>query len=144
MNLLEKVISFALEAHTGHTDKTGRPYILHPLHLMSQMDTDEERMAAVLHDVIEDTNHTLADIAALGVPQTVLEALTLLTHDDKDTPYLDYVRALKPHPLARKIKLADLRHNMDIRRLSTITDKDAARLERYRQAWALLNSIQEL
>src|SRR5687768_5217072 len=138
MNLLEKVIFFALEAHAGHTDKYGRPYILHPLHLMSQMDSDEERMTALLHDVVEDTNYTLADIEALGVPPSVVEAVALLTHDKEQTPYLDYVRALKPNPLARKVKLADLRHNTDIRRIDPIREKDAARLERYRQAWLIL------
>lgn len=138
MKLLEKVIAFALEAHSGHEDKYGRPYILHPLHLMSQMDSDEERMAAVLHDVVEDTTKTLADIEALGVPRPVLEAVALLTHDKQAVPYDQYVLALKPNPLARKVKLADLRHNMDIRRLNKITAKDAERLERYRHAWELL------
>ena len=106
--------------------------------LLEQLDGDEERMVAALHDVVEDTGRTLADIAALGVPPTVLTAVALLTHDKEQTPYLDYVRALKPNPLARKVKLADLRHNMDIRRMDTVTDKDTARLERYRHAWQLL------
>jgi (p)ppGpp synthase/HD superfamily hydrolase len=140
MNLLEKVITFALEAHTGQIDKYGRPYILHPLHLMSQMDTDEERMVALLHDVVEDTNRTPADIAALGVPHSVVEAVALLTHHKEQIPYLDYVRALKSNPLARKVKLADLRHNMDIRRMDAIREKDAARLERYRRAWQILTT----
>jgi (p)ppGpp synthase/HD superfamily hydrolase len=140
MNLLEKVITFALAAHTGHTDKYGRPYILHPLHLMSQMETDEERMTAVLHDVVEDTERTLADIEALGVSESVVAAVALLTHDKEQTPYLEYVRALKPNPLARKVKLADLRHNMDIRRMNAVTEKDAERLERYRHAWQILTA----
>jgi (p)ppGpp synthase/HD superfamily hydrolase len=139
MQLLEKVIRFALEAHTGSVDKYGRPYILHPLFLLSQMDTDEEMMVAALHDVIEDTERTLEEIQALGVPETVLEAVALLTHDKDGASYEEYVRRLAPNRLARKVKLADLGHNMDIRRMDEVRGKDAERLERYRKAWEVLS-----
>ena len=139
MNLLEKCIKFALDVHAGQRDRYGRPYILHPLHLMSQMDTEVELMAAVLHDVIEDSDMTLDDLRQLGLPEEVVQAVSLLTHDESDS-YDDYVRKLKPNRIARKIKLADLLHNMDIRRMDRVTEKDAARLDKYRRAWEILTT----
>lgn len=138
MTLLEKCIAFAVDAHKGQIDKYGRPYILHPLHLMSQMDTEEEMMTAVLHDVVEDTDYTLADLRDLDLPEAVVQAVGLLTHDKKATSYDEYVRRLKPDDIARKVKMADLEHNMDVRRLHEVREKDAARLEKYRKAWAYL------
>lgn len=138
MGLLEKAIALAVEAHAGEVDKTGRPYILHPLHLMLQMESEEEMITAVLHDVIEDTAVTLEELQAMGFPETVLTALALLTHNTADTTYEDYITALKPNPLARRVKLADLAHNMDVRRLPTLTMKDWGRLEKYRRAWDIL------
>jgi (p)ppGpp synthase/HD superfamily hydrolase len=140
MTLVEQVTTFALEAHAGSKDRYGRPYILHPLRLMSQMVTDEEIMVAALHDVVEDTERTLADIRALGVPETVVEAVALLTHDKESAAYDDYVARLKPNPLARKVKLADLTDNMDVRRMTQVTAADAERLQKYRRAW---HSLQE-
>jgi (p)ppGpp synthase/HD superfamily hydrolase len=137
MHLLEACIGVALEAHVDQTGKDGRPYILHPLHLMLQMDTDEEMMVAVLHDVIEDSGLTPTHLASLGLPDTVLEAVSLLTHDDS-LDYESYVQRLKANPLARKVKLADLAHNMDLLRLPEVGAKDLVRLQRYRRAWDIL------
>ena len=83
MNLLEKAISVALEAHENVVTRSGRPYILHPLRLMLQMDSEEEMITAVLHDVVEDSEFTLDDLAAMGFPDPVLGALVLLTHNTK-------------------------------------------------------------
>lgn len=138
MTLLEDCIVLAVEAHKGQKDRYGRPYILHPLHLMAQMDTEEEMMTAVLHDVVEDTDYTLADLREMGLPDAVVVAVGLLTHDKEAVPYDEYVRHLKPNPIAKKVKLADLQHNMDIRRLRSVEEKDAVRLEKYRRAWAYL------
>lgn len=139
MNLLEKAITLALRAHSGQVDRLGHPYVLHPLHLMLQMDTDVERMVAVLHDVVEDTEITLADLEEAGFPPQVLEAVQLLTHNKEQSSYQEYVRALKANPIARKVKLADLQHNMDIRRLDRVRQKDLDRLERYHRAWQALS-----
>jgi (p)ppGpp synthase/HD superfamily hydrolase len=138
MTLLEECIALAVEAHRGDKDKAGRPYILHPLHLMSQMDTEEEMMTAVLHDVVEDSGRTVADLRELGLPEAVIGAVGLLTHDKETTSYDEYVQQLKSDPLARKVKLADLRHNMDVRRLHSVGEKEAERLEKYRRALAFL------
>lgn len=139
MNLLEKSIDFALKIHEDQVDRYGRPYILHPLTVMLQMDTDEEMMAAVLHDVVEDSDTTLEELRRLGLPDEVVRAVSLLTHNKDRDAYDEYVRQLKPNPIARKVKLADLAHNMDVRRMDEITEKDAVRLDRYRRAWETLS-----
>lgn len=139
MNQLEKAIAIALRVHEGQTDRYGQPYILHPLFVMLQMESEAEMTAAVLHDVIEDSETTLADLRQEGFSGEVLEAVRLMTHDETDS-YEAYVRKLKPNPMARKIKLADLRHNMDIRRMDRVRTADTERLERYRSAWESLTS----
>ena len=136
--LLERAISIAVNAHQGQRQKDGAPYILHPLHLMQQLEQPDAKMAAILHDVVEDTDVTFADLESAGMPETVLAALRLLTHD-AETPYLDYIKQIAGNPLARQVKMADLTHNMDVRRLPEITDKDRERLLKYHQAWQMLS-----
>jgi (p)ppGpp synthase/HD superfamily hydrolase len=143
MHVIEKALLFALRVHEGKQDRTGQPYILHPLHLMMQMESDTERLAAILHDTVEDSTHTLDDVRALGVPADVVRAVELLTHDKENEPYLEYVRRLRADPVARRVKMADLRHNMDIRRLPQLTTRDYDRLARYRQAWEILTAGEE-
>jgi (p)ppGpp synthase/HD superfamily hydrolase len=140
MTLLEKAIGIALEIHTGQKDKAGLPYILHPLTVMLQMDTDDERVTAVLHDTIEDSRMTLDQLRQqLNLPDHIVEALDLLTHDKNALSYDQYIERLRPYPLARKVKLADLRHNMDVTRIRQMAAKDMERLARYHRAWQKLN-----
>jgi (p)ppGpp synthase/HD superfamily hydrolase len=140
MTLLEKAISIALEIHAGQKDKAGLPYILHPLTVMLQMDTDDERITAVLHDTIEDSRMTLDQLQQkLNLPDHIAEALGLLTHDEEEMDYDKYVERLHPNPLARKVKLADLHHNMDVTRIRQMATKDMERLARYHRAWQKLN-----
>jgi (p)ppGpp synthase/HD superfamily hydrolase len=134
-DLLEKAIVLATAAHAGQRDRYGRPYLLHPLHLMLQMDTDEERIVAILHDVVEDSETTLEDLSAAGFPPRLVHAVGLLTHDKATESYGAYIARLKQDPLARRVKLADLKHNMDLRRLPALTEQDLARLARYHRAW---------
>lgn len=138
MDQLELALKVALKAHEGQLDRAGQPYILHPLTVMQHVDSAAARVTAVLHDVVEDSDKTLADLAKLGFDQEVLAAVDLLTHRE-GVPYDDYVRALKDNPIARQVKLADLAHNMDIRRMDSPLDKsDYERLAKYRRAWAIL------
>jgi (p)ppGpp synthase/HD superfamily hydrolase len=137
MSPLEKAIQIALRAHTGQKSRDGSPYILHPLRLMTRMGTDSERMAALLHDVVEDSDVTLEDLRNAGFSEDVLTTVRLLTHE-KGISYEDYVERLKPHPMARRIKLADLEDNSDIRRLSGIEERDIERLRKYHRAWQIL------
>ncbi|MFP2931129.1 GTP pyrophosphokinase [Pyxidicoccus sp. 3LG] len=134
---LEEAISLAVEAHRGQRDKAGQPYILHPLRVMMRLETDAERTVAILHDVVEDTPWTLERLRGLGYPEDVLCALDALTKRQGET-YEAFIERLRPDALARRVKLADLEDNMDVRRLAAVTPKDAERLARYRAAWARL------
>jgi len=133
----KKALQLCYLAHRDQTDKSGMPYVFHPFHLAEQMTTEDTTVTALLHDVVEDTHYTFEDLRQLGFAPQVLEALQLLTHDDR-IPYLDYVRALKKNPIARAVKLADLRHNSDLSRLDVVDDTALRRNAKYAQAIALL------
>ncbi|MBJ6761061.1 GTP pyrophosphokinase [Myxococcaceae bacterium JPH2] len=137
MPTLEDAISLATAAHRGQRDKAGQPYILHPLRVMFRVHSDLERTVAVLHDVVEDTPYTPEKLRELGYGEDVLSALDCLTRR-KSESYEAFIERLRPHPLARRVKLADLEDNMDVRRLSAVTEKDLERLARYRAAWSRL------
>ncbi|MGI6737616.1 MAG: GTP pyrophosphokinase [Anaerovoracaceae bacterium] len=126
-------------AHQGQTDRGGLPYCFHPWHVAESMTTEEETCAALLHDVVEDTGVTLADLEQAGFSRPILEAISLLTHDETMS-YLDYVRRLADHPIARRVKRADLTHNSDLTRLPVVTDRDRRRLETYRAAMEILDA----
>lgn len=136
----KRALRFCMEAHAGQRDKAGLPYANHPLHLAEQMSTEDETCAALLHDVMEDCGATAEDLRALGVSPAAVRAVELLTHQD-GVPYLDYVRALRANPIARRVKAADLRHNCDLARLDHVTDADVARLRRYLQARVVLGDM---
>ena len=138
----KKAMKFCYEAHKGQVDKTGVPYAFHPFHVAEQMTDEATTVVALLHDVVEDTEYTLEDIAALGFGQEIVDAVALMTHED-GVPYLDYVARLKSNPLTRTVKLADLAHNSDLSRLGTVDDETKRRLEKYKKAIALLNSKDE-
>ena len=131
-------LKLCFAAHKDQQDKSGMPYVFHPFHLAEQMQTEETTIVALLHDVVEDTDYTLEDLAAMGFDPVVIEALTLLTHDE-NVPYMDYVRTIKDNPVAKAVKLADLQHNSDLSRLDTVDEKALARREKYLKALALLN-----
>ena len=132
-------LRLCFQAHRDQLDKGGMPYVFHPFHLAEQMLDEDTTVLALLHDVVEDTPYTLADLAPMGFSQKVLEALALMTHDPA-IPYMDYVAKIKANPLARAVKLADLRHNSDITRLEHVDARTLARIEKYRQAMELLES----
>lgn len=132
-NVLEKAIAWALRAHAGQRDKAGAPYVLHPLRVMFAVEGVTARIAAVLHDVVEDTPTTLADLEAAGMPADAVRRVDLLTRRPGQGK-TGYYRRLAADSVARSIKLADLEDNLDVRRLRRITARDARRLARYR-AW---------
>jgi len=136
--LTKKALKMAYEAHKNQVDKSGVPYIYHPIHLAEQMHTEEEICVALLHDVVEDTDITFEELKDAGFGEDVIYALNLLTHDE-NIPYMDYIKRIKRcSDTARKVKLADLRHNSDLTRLDTVLDKDIKRAEKYNQAISLL------
>lgn len=131
--LTKKALQISFEAHKNQTDKSGMPYVYHPFHLAEQMDDENSVCVALLHDVIEDTDITLADLIQAGFPEKVTDALTLMTHDDL-TPYMEYIERLSHNPIAAKVKLADLAHNSDLTRLDVVREKDRQRVSKYHKA----------
>jgi hypothetical protein len=135
--LTKIAIMFAFDAHRGQYDKSGLPYITHPIHLAESMESEDECVVALLHDVLEDTDITIEDLTRIGISNRQIAALKLLCHDDS-VPYLEYVQAIRPDPIARTVKLADLQHNSDLTRLNVVTIEDIERVEKYKQAMELL------
>ncbi len=137
-DMTKKALKLCFAAHKDQTDKSGMPYVFHPFHLAEQMPDEETTIVALLHDVVEDTPYTLDDLREMGFSEKVLAALTLMTHD-KSIPYMDYVAKIKENKIAMTVKLADLKHNSDLSRLDTVDEKALKRIEKYRQAIALLS-----
>jgi (p)ppGpp synthase/HD superfamily hydrolase len=135
--MTKKAMQICFRAHRDQVDKSGIPYVFHPIHLAEQMTDEDTTVVALLHDVVEDTHYTLEDLAAMGFSRQVLDAIGLMTHAD-GVPYMDYVAKIKENPIARAVKLADLRHNSDLTRLDTVDDKAKARAQKYAQAIVLL------
>lgn len=135
--MTKKALRLSFDAHKDQVDKSGMPYVYHPFHLAEQMDSEETVTVALLHDVVEDTDYTMEDMIAMGFPKSVTDALALMTHD-KAVPYMDYVAKIKANPIATAVKLADLRHNSDTSRLETIDETVLRRVQKYRDAIALL------
>lgn len=130
-------LKLCFEAHKDQIDKSNMPYVFHPFHLAEQMQDEETTIVALLHDVVEDTDYTLEDLRAMGFSNRVLEAIALMTHAP-EVPYMDYVAQIKTNPIAKAVKLADLRHNGDMSRLDFVTPYDEIRAEKYKNAILLL------
>jgi GTP diphosphokinase / guanosine-3',5'-bis(diphosphate) 3'-diphosphatase len=139
MSTLERAIAIAAQAHAGQVDKAGQPYILHPLRVMLGVRGHSEKIAAVLHDVVEDTTVTLPDLTAAGFSADVTDAVFALTKTRGESRLAAAARA-KANPIARAVKLCDVADNMDESRLTHITSKDRARLAEYALVRALLLS----
>ena len=137
MPTIERAIEIAANAHAGQRDKAGQPYIFHPLRVMFRVNGEHEQMAAVLHDVVEDTAITIDDLAREGFPSEVLRAIAALTKLPGETRLEAAARAAAD-PVARKVKLADNAENMDLSRIPNPTEKDYARCREYEEVRALL------
>ena len=138
--LTKKAMKIAFDAHKEQVDKSGIPYIYHPVHLAEQMNTENEICVALLHDTVEDCDITFEDLIEAGFPDEVITALKLMTHDER-VPYMEYVEKIRNNPIAKAVKLADLRHNSDLSRLDHVTEKDLVRKKKYEQAIRLLSSL---
>ena len=141
VDIITRAFNFAKQAHKGVRRLSGEPYIMHPI-AVAQIVCEEIGLgstsicAALLHDVVEDTDTTLDDLAKI-FPKEVTDAIALMTHDDS-VPYLEYVKTIKSNPIASKVKLADLKHNSDLTRLDTVDDKALERVEKYKKAINIL------
>ena len=138
--MTKKALALCFEAHKDQKDKSGLPYIFHPFHLAEQMEDEDTTIVALLHDVIEDTEYTIEDLKKAGFSQNIISAIALMTHNPQ-MPYMEYVRAIKSNPIARAVKLADLRHNSDMTRLDIITQRDEERAQKYLDAIVILEEV---
>lgn len=135
--MTKKALRVCFDAHKDQLDKSGLPYVFHPFHLAEQMTEELSCTVALLHDVVEDSDYSLDDLAKMGFDGRVIEAVALMTHAE-DVPYMEYVEKIKTNPIATAVKLADLRHNSDSSRLDTLTEWDLKREAKYKAAIALL------
>jgi len=140
--MTKEAMRVAYKAHHGQVDKTDIPYIMHPLHLAEQMTDEVSTTCALLHDVVEDTFLELDDLRNMGFPEEVVHIVGLLTHDE-DLSYDEYINRLKNHPIARKIKIADMIHNSNLDRWDT-DKKDGIRIKnKYANYIVELTKIEE-
>ncbi len=135
--ITKKALKLCFEAHKEQIDKSGMPYVFHPFHLAEQMKTEETTVVALLHDLVEDTDYTIEDLTSMGFSKTITDAIALMTHAD-DMDYMEYVRKIKNNPIAKTVKLADLKHNSDLTRLDVVDEKALSRKEKYLKAIKLL------
>ena len=135
---LERAIEIAVAAHKGAVDKGGQPYILHPLAVMMDLKTDKEKIVGVLHDVVEDTDWTFEALKEEGFSEEVIEALRSVTKSDSDSSYIDFIERAKANFIGRNVKIADLKHNMDLSRIHSISNLDLERFERYKKSLEIL------
>lgn len=130
-------LELAVEKHKNQTDKAGNPYILHPLHVMENVNSKEGKIVAILHDIIEDTDVTEDYLLKIGLSKCIVDAVVALTRSE-DIDYQEYIKNLGSNPLAKEVKLADLEHNMDLKRLPTLEEKDLERNRKYQIAYHYL------
>jgi len=137
MTALEKALALALKAHAGQKDKADQPYILHPLRVMVQMEDSRAKIVALLHDVLEDSEMTLNELSQAGFEDEILQAVDCLTKRDGED-YFAYLERVAQNKLARQVKMADLKDNLDVTRLKEITPADRQRLNKYLKALSFL------
>ena len=135
MSTLNRAIEIATKAHENATDKYGAPYINHVTRVMNMGQTDNEKIVGVLHDVIEDTNWTFEDLEKEGFSKEVIDALKCVTKTSEDEDYAEFIIRVKINPLAVKVKLNDLRDNLDIKRMPEVLESDLKRLNKYLRAF---------
>ena len=137
---IERAIQIAVAAHAGIKDKGGKPYILHPIKVMMRVETEEEQIVAILHDVVEDTDWTFDALRNEGFSETVIEALETVTKQSEDEDYEDFIKRSLRNDIGRKVKIADLRENLDVTRIGELSEKDIKRINKYKKALQILKS----
>lgn len=142
--LLNKMLVLTTTRHAGQYDKGGQPYILHPLKVMYYLKTNDEELQciALAHDLVEDTDTPYTELYEMGFTTRIVEGIDALTKRRGES-YDDYKERVKANPDAVRVKMADLRHNTDVRRLKGVTDKDLARMEKYHRFYLELQLISQ-
>ncbi len=131
---LERAIQIAVEAHAGAKDRGGKAYILHPISVMMRCETDEEKTVAILHDVVEDTDWTFEALRDEEFSETIIEALKTVTKHSEDEDYDEFIQRSLTNDIGRKVKIADLRENLDVTRIGELGKKDIERINKYKRA----------
>ena len=141
---LARAIEIAVSAHKDQVDKGGNPYILHPLRVMMSLETNEERIVGVLHDVIEDSEWTPEDLAKEGFSKEIIEAISSVTKTESEhgteEGYLRFVERAKQNPIGANVKIADLRDNLDVSRIPTLDKAALERINKYKKSLEILSS----
>lgn len=133
--MLSNMLVLATNAHDGQFDKAGKPYILHCLKVMHYLKSEDEELMCIAlgHDLVEDTEVTYRVLYNdYGFSDRVIEGIRALTKQRGQT-YDEYKEQVFANKDAMRVKMCDLRHNSDIRRLKGITEKDVARIAKYHQ-----------
>ena len=136
---LERAIQIAVTAHFGTKDRGGKPYILHPINVMMRVEKEDEKIVAILHDVVEDTSWTFDLLRKEGFSEIIIEALESVTKRDENEDYDEFIKRSFNNEIARKVKIADLRENLDITRIGDLNEKDILRVNKYKKALKVLN-----
>ena len=137
---IERAIQIAVEAHTGAKDRGGKAYILHPIGVMMRCETEDEKIVAILHDVVEDTDWTFDALRKEGFSETVIEALETVTKYSEEEDYDDFIQRSLKNDIGRKVKIADLRENLDVTRIGELYPKDIERINKYKRALQTLKA----
>jgi (p)ppGpp synthase/HD superfamily hydrolase len=138
---LERAIEIAQEAHKGVKDKGGHDYIHHPIRVMHAMSNDQEKIVAILHDVVEDSDWTFDRLKEEGFEDSVIESLRCVTKYSEEEDYQEFIKRAATNKIATKIKMADIEDNLDLSRLGTLTEKDLTRIEKYKKALKYLKAL---
>ena len=138
---LERAIEIAVSAHKGVKDKGGNPYILHPLRVMLSLNSEEEKIVGVLHDVVEDAEDwTFEKLQDEGFSTLILEGLKSVTKTSEDENYDEFVQRALTNAIGRQVKIADIKDNLDVTRIDILTEKDMKRLQSYKKSLMALQS----
>lgn len=135
----KKAMQIMFEYQKDQIGRDGVPYVFHPWHVAENMEDETRTVVALLHDVVEDTRATIADLREEGFSEEVLKALELLTHN-KEEDYYDYIKKISKNPIARDVKIKDLEHNTDLKRLSEIMPADQERTKKYQKCLKYLQN----
>ena len=139
--MLGLAIKIAVSAHEGQTDKGGNPYILHPLRVMMSVESESEKIVAILHDVVEDSDWTFDALLEQGFSHEIIEALKSVTKESEDEDYDAFIQRAIQNPIGRKVKIADLKDNLDVTRIPVLQEKDIQRIDKYKRALSTLQQF---
>lgn len=137
----KKAIRIMFELHKNQLDKGDMPYVFHPWHVAESMFDEKRTIVALLHDSVEDTEITIEKLREEGFEEDILEAIEILTHDEGD--YFEYIKKIATNEIARDVKIADLKHNIDLTRISDVKEKDLLRVQKYKQCLELLENSKQ-